>query len=211
MAGRGAQEFDRALEEAAARLRQFSRGVDESTRATEDRNRREQERDSSSGPGAARQAVGGALLAGLAASSAGVGAAQTTGDLVDGFNVSMLGAVHGLGKVPFVGNVLGASQASNVLDRAGGRVAGVTGDLARYGMEVDDEFRQRTIEIAIEQERRVEDERQRTIAAMGDPAALGGAFAGGTAGQAFGTFAEDIRSTLRDIRDSLRGLVGGSN
>lgn len=206
--------FVAAADEAADRLRGFTRQVDESTRASANRDRQEREKEKDEGPGAVRKFVGGAALAGLGLGGGRIaGQVQAGGDFGDALNAILAGGIMALGKVPGIGNILGATQAGAVLERGGESVAGVTRDLARYGIDVSDEFRQGLVNTAVEQERRVENENQAIMAALGDPAVIGKA--GGTSAvQAFGTFAEDIRELLnvvKSIAEAIKSWIPGAS
>jgi hypothetical protein len=204
--------FVAAADEAADRLKGFAREVEDSTKASSEHARAAKEEAEEAKQ--RRQMIGGMALAGLAAAGPGIGVAQATGDFGDGLNASIYGAVSAIGKIPGIGNILGATQAGNVLDRAGGSVSGVTGDLARYGIEVSDEFRSGLVNTAVEQERRVENENQAVMAALGDPGVIGKAGAKGTVVSAAGTFAEDIRSLVeiaKEIKDKLGSIFGGGS
>lgn len=196
--------FVAAAGEAADRLKGFTRQVDESTRASANAAREEREQAESrmgrvaAGLGAAglgALGAGGAALAGRTA-----GQLQAGGDFGDALNASLAGGIMALGNVPLIGNLTGATQAGAVLGRAGGRVSDVTGDLARYGIEVSDEFRRGLIDTAVQQERRVEDENQAVMSALGEK---------GATDTAFGRhpFAEEIRSAL-DLLRQIAEAVG---
>lgn len=209
--------FVRAAEEASDRLKGFARTIDEGTRAAANRERQERE--------AAEQfrnslgVLGSAALGGLAAGGAAfagrvAGAIQAGGDFGDALNMSLAGGIMALGRVPVIGNLLGATQAGRVLERAGGRVTDVTSDLARYGIEVSDEFRQDLVRTAVEQERRIENENQAVMSVLGDPDVIGRAGGRNTLVQGVGTFAEDIRelvNTVKLIADTIKSWLPGSS
>lgn len=209
--------FVSAAEEASDRLRGFARTVDEGTRAVANRERQEREaaeqlRNSLGALGSV--ALGGLAAGGAAFASRAAGAFQAGGDFGDALNMSLAGGIMALGRVPVIGNILGATQAGSVLERAGERVTDVTGDLARYGIEVPDEFRQGLVRTAVEQERRVEDERQAVMSALGDPDVIGRAGGRNTLVQGVGTFAEDIRellNTVKSIADTIKSWLPGSS
>lgn len=100
--------------------------------------------------------------------------------------------------------VSGVASAREVTGRAGARVGAVTEDLARAGVNVSDDYRQRLASTAIEQERRVERERAKVAALTGSADALEKAM------PEHGFGGEAILAVLRNIERALTTRSGGA-
>lgn len=132
--------------------------------------------------------------------SAGV-ATAVTNQLLDSVQDTRIGA--------FALAVTGVSTARETTQRAGARVGAVTEDLARYGVTVSDEFRQRLANTAIEQEKRVTTERGKVDALTGSAAALDAARPDSAKGGAMGAGFDAIVGVLSRIEGLLRSNGGG--
>lgn len=185
--------------EAADKLRSFTREVDDSTRASAERTKQEKEEAK------ARTAN---INAGLGVAGNAIGQAASAGELEAGLaSVTRAGIsairgaeISGVRVGEFAAEVSGLNRADRVLGGAAERTLDVTADLARYDIEVDDEFRKRTLDIAIEQEKRVEDERAKVS---------GAAFAPGNVAGIVGEQGERLLKLVEQIVEKLSGLGSG--
>lgn len=218
---REAQEFAVALQAAVQGLRQFAERAEAGSRALADQERRAR---TGGGGAAGAFAAAGAAVAGapLAVAGAftqadpravgrGIGFAAS-GDFQAAQGQAGLAALAAfdqlnIGGVP-VGRVLSEASGAAGLERqlAGTqqRVLDVTGDLARYGIEVSPEFREGLAKGFGEQEKRVEAERRAVAGEVGklaNPEIVAGAE------KAFGA----VEGLLREILDAIRSFgLGGA-
>lgn len=148
--------------EAAEKLREFTRNVEDSTKASQDnaRSRREEAE--------AQRALTGRVNAGLGVAGGAINAVATTGDFEAGIAHATragINAVRGLEVAgvrvgEFAAEVGGLNRADRILGSAAERTLDVTADLARYSdLTVSDEFRKDTFNMFLEQEKRIEAER----------------------------------------------------
>lgn len=168
-----------------------------------------------------RGAGAGGLLRGLAKSglAAGIAAAGEVGQALGEAATPALSAFNATGSLEagagagilslaeqfrhsgalgsFVSELTGASDTLDVIGRTKGRVSGITEDLARAGVGVPDDFRQALIDRTLDQEKRVQDERQRVEGELGKFGNI--QKAGGDS-----AFSSMI-GLLSEIRDSLKG------
>jgi cell division septum initiation protein DivIVA len=185
--------------EAADKLRAFSREVDDSARASRERAQAEKEADR-----VRTERINGALSVGGAA----IGQAASAGDIEAGIASTVRAGINairgaeiaGVRVGEFAAEASGLNKADRVLGAAGDRTLDVTGDLARYGIEVDSEFRKRTLDIAIEQEKRVEDERAKVS---------GQAFAPTNVFGIVGEQGDRLLQIVEQILEKLQALGGG--
>lgn len=130
----------------------------------------------------------------------------TAAGFATGVTQSLLGAANNT----TVGNLLlqatGVNAAMETTGRAGARVGAVTEDLARYGIQVSDEFRERLFKVDLEQENRVTTERGKVQALSGSAEAIREAKPEG----AGGVF-DAILGILRNIEGRLSSFGGGKN
>lgn len=199
-------QFTASADEAAQKLKGFSEQVEESTRASSDHAKATKE--------ATREAEARSERIGAAAT---LGAQSftninATGDLDAGLANLSQAAIRGLRNSGLSGSLaaegLGLNRAENVLGAASGRVADVTGDLARYGIEIDPGFRSDFLRTAIDQEERVERERRNVTTATYTAANLEAAGAN-PAAAALLTAPQQTADTLKQILDLLRTFGGG--
>lgn len=159
-------------------------------------------------PGPARRAsIGGAvslgrrLGTGLTAVSAFGHGLASTGDFGVAIGAQRLAAVRRLGEGG-VGAALGARFVGDVLSRAESRTAGVTTELARRGVEVDEDFRRRSLNFAVDQERRAEREQVRVAGLAGSNEAID------RVGQ--GTPLGDMPTVMREILLAVRTIASAA-
>lgn len=152
--------------------------------------------------GVAADAVNGAarFLTPAANAFATTGTSQGVASAV---NSSLIGAVGStaIGGLLLAGS--GVAAAQETTQRAAGRVGAVTEDLARYGVEVSDDFRKRLADVSLEQEKRVGTERGKVQALLGSTDALEKARPEG-AGAVF----DAILSVLRSIETKINSRGG---
>ncbi len=215
------QAFIEQLVQAAQALNAFENQVEDSTRAT---------KEGFDGiAGAAGGAVGGVknALGSVGAFSAATSAADafgSTGDLGLAGDVGRLGVLRGLSNFSYndlpigqlFAGVSGDRQTLRIAEGAAGRVSGVTEDLARFGINVPDDFRQRQIDIALEQERRADEERLRVAGEVADQTLGEGALDVGNVGGALlrgatGRGLPGVPRSLQEIEDLLRRWNSGFN
>ena len=190
------------LDDLIRALSDLRRGVDDSTRAVNDSNRSEREKQDS-------ERTTGRINAGLGVAGDAISAAATTQDFSAGLasvTRSGIDAVRGLEfegvKVgQFAAEVSGLNRADRVLGSAAERTLSVTGDLARYGIQVDDSFRKGVLDTAIEQEKRVEDERAKVS---------GDAYSPGNVLGIVGEQGERLLGLVERIATKLESLAGGA-
>lgn len=145
------------------------------------------------GRGGALGALGGA--AGIAGGALGVANAVAPFAEVAANNFGAAGAGSAVGGVlrtggellqsagpigSFLSEITGVSDALDVRGRTASRVKGVTTELARAGVEVDDELRQKLIDRTLSEEKRVQQESERVDAELDKPENLGKASESGT-------------------------------
>jgi len=185
--------------EAADKLRSFSREVDESTRASAERTKQEKEeaRARTERVNTTLGVAGSAIGQAASANDIEAGLAST---VRAGINAIRGAEIAGIRVGEFAAEVSGLNKAERVLGTAAERTLDVTGDLRRYGLEVDDEFRKRTLDIAIEQEKRVEDERAKVS---------GAAFTPGNVAGFVGEQGDRLLKLVEQILEKLTSLGGG--
>lgn len=205
--GKGGGEGDvlsAIVKTAADSLRQFTRGVDDSTKATQESVRSKREEQES------QRALTTSLNAGLGTSGNALSAVATTGDFEAGLASATRAGIsavrgfeiEGVRVGEFAAEVGGLNRADRVLGKAGERTLDVTADLARYGIEVDPDFRRGLLDTAIEQEKRVEDERVKVSA---------GAYSPGNVAGIVSEQGGRLLELVEKIATKLEGLVGGSS
>lgn len=182
MAPRGDQQrdelgrFSAAAGEAADRLRGLSREVDETTKASQEnaRTRREEAE--------AQRQFTGRLNAGLGVAGNALSASVTTGDVDAGLasatraGISAVRGfeVQGVRVGEFAAEVSGLNRADRVLGGAAEDTLSRTAELARFGIDVPNDFRDGLLETFKRQQGRVEDERAKVSAAAFSPANVAG-------------------------------------
>ena len=204
MAPKGGQQRDEfgrfvaSMEDAAAKVETFTREVDDSAKASADHTRASREQ-------AEQQKAFGAAIGGLA--SAGVGAisrAASAEDLDAGLSGLAQAGIKGIRSLPggdLLAEGLGLGRAERVLGGAAERTLDVTGDLARYGVTVPDEFRKGLLDTFVEQEERVETERAKVSGDAFSPARIGDEML-----QQIQNYGE----LLKQILEAIRGFGGGA-
>lgn len=149
------------------------------------------------GAGVALDALDGArrFLTPAANAFATTGTSQGVASAV---NQSLIGAVGStaIGGLLLAGS--GVAAAQETTQRAAGRVGAVTEDLARYGVEIADDFRKRLADVSLEQETRVGKERGKVQELLGSTDALEKARPEG-AGATF----DAMLSVLRSIESKI--------
>jgi hypothetical protein len=222
-------EFSQSLQAATQALVELARRAEASGQALADESR--QRRQGAAGVGGVAKAglaAGGLAVAGVAlggayayshlAAGARAGASQigsglgfaARGDFEAAAGQIGLASLAAVDQLSIAGLPVGRifSEASGLkgLERtlAGtqGRVEDVTLDLARYGIDVAPDFRQRLVDEALEQERRVEVERKAVAGAVG-AAAPSEALA--QAEQFMGR----LEGLLKRIADRIESFTGG--
>lgn len=182
MAPRGGQQRDElgrfvaGAGEAADKLGALGRAIDDSTKATQESARSKKEEAE------AQKILTGRLNTGLGVAGNALSAVATTGDFEAGLASATragINAVRGLEVQgvrvgEFAAEVSGLNRADRVLGSAADRTLDVTGDLARYGIDVSNDFRKGLLDTAIEQEKRVEDERAKVSGAAYSPGNVAG-------------------------------------
>lgn len=143
----------------------------------------------------------------LEAATPGVDAFQANGSIESAAGATFLSLADQFRKSgavgSFISEAIGASDALDVIGRTQARVSSITEDLARAGVAVPDEFRQSLIDRNLEREKRVQDERDRVAAELGNFNNI--QKAGGDS-----LFSQMV-GLLGEIRDSLKGSVGATN
>jgi len=127
----------------------------------------------------------------------------TSQGVASAVNSSLINAV---GSTAIGGLILagsGVAAAQETTQRAAGRVGAVTEDLARYGIEVSDDFRKRLADSQLEQEKRVSTERGKVQELLGSTDALERAKPEG-AGAVF----DSILGVLKSIESKINGRGG---
>lgn len=131
------------------------------------------------GPAGIALAAGGVALDGINSAARfltpAANAFATTGTsqgVASAVNQSLIGAVGStaIGGLLLAGS--GVAAAQETTQRAAGRVGAVTEDLARYGVEIADDFRKRLADVSLEQETRVGKERGKVQELLGSTDAL---------------------------------------
>ncbi len=187
--------FVAAIDQSAEKLQSFSREVEESTRASADHARAAKDALSN-----AASTVGASAL-GVAKDS--FGRAANAGDLDAGLAGLSQAAIKGVRSLPggdLIAEAAGFGRAERVLGTAAERTLDVTGDLARYNIDVPDDLRNDLLKVAIEQENRVETERAKVSGAAFSPENLGGEVFEGL---------KRSGDVLQQIFELLKGLAGG--
>lgn len=163
--------FVAGVGEASDKLKGLSRDLEDSAKAAQETTRSRKEEAE------AQKLLTGRLNAGLGTAGNALSAVATTGDFDAGLaSVTRAGInavrgleVQGVRVGEFAAEVSGLNRADRVLGTAAERTLDVTSDLARYGIDVSDGFRKGVLDTAIEQERRVEDERAKVSAGAYSP------------------------------------------
>lgn len=157
------------------------------------------------GPAGIALAAGGVALDGINSAARfltpAANAFATTGTsqgVASAVNQSLIGAVGStaIGGLLLAGS--GVAAAQETTQRAAGRVGAVTEDLARYGVEIADDFRKRLADVSLEQETRVGKERGKVQELLGSTDALEKARPEG-AGAVF----DAILTVLRSIESKI--------
>lgn len=128
----------------------------------------------------------------------------SSASLAVGVSNSVLDAVQGNAFGGLLLGATGVSAARDTASRAGARTVGVTEQLARVGINVPDETRQRLFDTALQQERRVTQERQRVDDLAGSADAIDRARPAG-AGEGF----DSVVSAIRSLENTVKSLSGG--
>ena len=152
--------------------------------------------------GAAIDAVNGAarFLTPAANAFATTGTSQGVASAVNSSLINAVGSTA-IGGLILAGS--GVAAAQETTQRAAGRVGAVTEDLARYGIEVSDDFRKRLSDVSLEQEKRVTTERGKVQELLGSTDALERARPEG-AGAVF----DGILSVLKSIESKINSRGG---
>jgi len=152
--------------------------------------------------GAAVDAVNGAarFLTPAANAFATTGTSQGVASAVNSSLINAVGSTA-IGGLILAGS--GVAAAQETTQRAAGRVGAVTEDLARYGIEVSDDFRKRLSDVSLEQEKRVTTERGKVQGLLGSTDALERARPEG-AGAVF----DSILGVLKSIESKINSRGG---
>jgi len=145
---------------------QLSRSTKVQAKSTEEK--RKEDRESRD----LQRRASGALtnLAGISHGAAGqIGVGGDAQDAFSTFGLSLMSTINAAPVLGAFAGLTGSQSTQRVLDATRNRVFSVTGDLARYGQEVTDEFRQGQIDIGLQQESRRDAELRRLNAELGSP------------------------------------------
>lgn len=153
---------------------------------------------------AARAGIKGGLLGGLALSAPAIGYAARTGDLSAAASLGARSFSDALGSLPFVGEVLGFSQQKQALNRAEQRANEVLDGFARFNLPLAESSLQETTDLFVDQEARIEQQRQRVRAASGTAENLAKTAPKGTVAEGLAVvLLTDIRDILAELRQFL--------
>lgn len=193
--------FTADIQEASERLRSFSREVDDSAKATANKTKEEK---------AAEKERTDTLNSRLGFASNSIGQVASTGEfssIVSGATRAGIHAIRdteieGVKVGEYAAEVSGLNRAERILGSAADRTSAVTGDLARYGIEVSDSFRSGLLQTQIEQEKRVDNERAKVSAE---------AFGPGNVAGLVGDQGSRLLGAVEKIASLIDRLTGGSS
>jgi len=163
-------DFLALIEQATSSLNKFADQLDKNTKvqAKSTEEKRKEDRESRD----LQRRASGALtnLAGISHGAAGqIGVGGDAQDAFSTFGLSLMSTINAAPVLGAFAGLTGSQSTQRVLDATRNRVFSVTGDLARYGQEVTDEFRQGQIDIGLQQESRRDAELRRLNAELGSP------------------------------------------
>lgn len=183
--GSNGGELARQLEEVTKHLADFGEAVKANTQSTQREKKAKDEGGKSGGAGSAMESFGASAVGGLrsVASQPAFAAAAATAGSGDFISPSGMGNIKlaalsafnnlnvaGLPVGQILGAATGATQFENTMASAQGRSNAIFDDLARAGIKVNDKDMQAQVDFIIEQEKRVQESRQKVAERIGENA-----------------------------------------